>query len=160
MADFEPRIEIAFDCLPLRSVGRVDVPLDASDELRRRVELIKEALGQFGAERTYFLYNAHCVFRFSNSEFDGVCRFEFEGVVRTDAGDRICQESLVAPRLASETCGGVPPEVEAWLAQQVRHAVRIEFDRFIAAGQLDETSRKMGESADLANLSGLSGMDV
>jgi hypothetical protein len=156
----EPRVEIAFDCLPLRSVGRLDVPLDASESFRRRAEDIKAALSEFGPERTYYLYNAHCVFRFSNSEFDGVCRFEFEGVVRTDAGDRICQESLVDPRLMSETCGGIPPEVQSWLAQQVRHAVRVEFDRFIAAGQLDEASRRLGASADLATLGGLSGMGV
>jgi hypothetical protein len=156
-------VDVAFDCLPLRSVGRLDVPLDASDALRRRVERIKAAMEEFGAERTYFLYNARCIFRFANSEIDGVCRFEFEGVVRTDAGDRKCQQTLLDVRLASETCGGIPPLVEAWLAERVRQAVGIEFDRFIAAGQLAVGGEPFDALASLASLGGLggfSGLDV
>jgi hypothetical protein len=151
-------IEIAFDCLPLRSLGRVDVPLDASDAFRSRAERIKGALADFGAERTYYLYNAHCVYRFANSEIDGACRFEFEGVVRTDAGDRKCQYAQLDVRLASETCGGVPAEVVAWLADQVRRGVAVEFDRFIAAGQLERAARVSDMS--LANLGGSAGMGV
>ena len=157
---FEPHIEIAFDCLPLRSVGRVDVPLDASERFRRRVERIKAAFQEFGAERTYFLYNAYCVFRFANSEIDGACRFEFEGVVRTDAGDRKCHESQLDVRLVSETCGGTPAVVEAWLAERVRCAVSIEFDRFIAAGYLAARTEQLGAGTNLADLGGLSGLGV
>jgi hypothetical protein len=151
-------IEIAFDCLPLRSLGRLDIPLDASDAFRSRAERIKAALAEFGAERTYYVYNAHCVFRFANSEFDGACRFEFEGVVRTDAGDRKCQDAQLEVRLASETCGGVPAEVEVWLASQVRRGVAVEFDRFIAAGQLERAAQ--ASDIPLANLGGPAGMGV
>jgi hypothetical protein len=161
MADLDqPRVEIAFDCLPLRSVGRLDIPLDASDAFRRRAGRIKAALADHGAERTYFLYNGHCVFRFANSDIAGACRFEFEGVVRTDAGDRLCQEAIVDARLVSETCGGVPEEATAWLAERVRLAVGIEFDRFIAAGQLAQRADQLGAEANLADVGGLSGMDV
>jgi hypothetical protein len=152
-------VDIAFDCLPLRSVARLDVPLDASDRLRRRGERIKAAIEAFGAERSYFLYNARCVFRFANSEVDGICRFEFDGAVRTDAGDRKCEETMLEVRLVSETCGGLPADVEAWLGERVRRAVAIEFDRFIAAGQLaprDDHSRL----SHLGELTGLEGMDV
>jgi hypothetical protein len=159
-ADFPPRVEIAFDCLPMRSVGRLDIPLDASDAFLRRAERIKAAMNDFGAERTYFLYNGYCVFRFANSEIDGACRLEFEGVVRTDAGDRICQDVHVDVRLASDTCGGVPAAVETWLAQRVRQAVGVEFDRFIAAGQLAERASQLGAGSSLAELSGIAGMDV
>lgn len=159
-SEFQPRIEIAFDCLPLRSVGRLDVPLDASDAFRRRAEQMKSAIAEFGVERTYYLYNAFCVFRFANSDVDGVCRFEFEGVVRTDAGDRLCQQSLVHAWLVSETCGGVPAAVEGWLAERVRSAVAIEFDRFIAAGQLAQRTTELGTIANLTELGGLSGLDV
>lgn len=155
---FEPQIDIAFDCLPLRTVGRLDIPLDASEAFRRRAEHIKAALDAHGAERTYFLYNAHCIFRFANSEIDGACRFEFEGVVRTDAGDRKCQEALVDAWLASETCGGVPPAVAQWLAERVRAAVGIEFDRFIAAGQLAAPTQSA--AAAVAEAEDLSGLDV
>jgi hypothetical protein len=140
----ESAVDIAFDCLPLRLVARLDVPLDASDALRRRAERIKAAIESYGAERTYFLYNARCVFRFANSEVDGVCRFEFEGAVLTDAGDRKCEQAMLDVRLVSETCGGVPAEVEMWLSERVRRAVAIEFDRFIAAGQLETPSDDAG----------------
>lgn len=159
-SDFEPHVEIAFDCLPLRSVGRLDMPLDASDAFRRRADHIKAALNDYGAERTYFLYNGHCVFRFANSEIEGACRLEFEGVVRTDAGDRICQEVHVDAHLAGDTCGGAPPAVQAWLADRVRQAVGIEFDRFIAAGQLAARAEQLGAGSSLADLGGLAGMDV
>jgi hypothetical protein len=154
----DPQIEIAFDCLPLRSIGRVDVPLDASDEFRSRAERIKSALAEHGPDRSYFLTGAHCVFRFANSAIEGACRFEFEGIVRTDVGDRVCRETHLDVRLASDTCGGVPAEVAAWLADRVREAVRIEFDRFIAAGQLERATQTA--AATLAALGGVSGLGV
>jgi hypothetical protein len=156
MPSAELPVDVAFDCLPLRSVGRLDVPLDASDALRSRLARLKAAMEEFGTERTYFLYNAYCVFRFANSEIAGACRFEFEGVVRTDVGDRKFQDAQLHVQLASETCGGVPPEVETWLADRVRQAVGVEFDRFIAAGQLEEH----GEADITASLSGFTGINV
>lgn len=156
----EPTVDIAFDCLPLRTVSRLDVPLDASDSLRQRGERMKAAINTLGLERSYFLYNARCVFRFANSDVDGVCRFEFDGAVLTDAGDRKCERTMLEVRLVSETCGGVPREVETWLAERVRQAVAIEFDRFIAAGQLAASSRESGDPNSLGDISGLGGMDV
>jgi hypothetical protein len=153
----EPSVDIAFDCQPLRSIARLDVPLDASDKLRHRAGLIKGAVETYGAERTYYLYNARCVFRFANSEIDGICRFEFEGVVRTDAGDRKCELAELEIHLVSETCGGVPEAARDWLTGRVREAVRIEFDRFLAAGQGTAASPPreaptIGDSSDLAGL--------
>ena len=159
-AVFEPSVEIAFDCLPLRSVGRIDAPLDASEALCHRAEAIRAALSQFGAERTYFLYNGHCVYRFANSEIHGACRFEFEGVVRTDAGDRKCQETLLQVHLASDTCGGVPAAAATWLSKQVQQAVGIEFDRFIQAGQLDRQGAELGQEPGMGSISWLAGLDV
>jgi hypothetical protein len=156
----ESVIDIAFDCLPLRSVSRLDVPLDASDALRRRAERIKAAIEAFGAERTYFLHNAHCIFRFANSEVDGICRLDFDGFVRTDAGDRRCEQTLLEIRLVSETCGGVPEPVQAWLVERVRRAVAIEFDRFLAAGQLTAQGDDVGSGNILGDIGCLGGMDV
>jgi hypothetical protein len=153
-------VEIEFDCLPLRSMARLDVPLDASDELRERAERMKAAIAAFGVERGYFLYNAHCVFCFANSEVDGVCRFVFEGGVQTDAGDRKCERTLLDVRLTSETCGGVPDAVLAWLTERVRQAVAIEFDRFIAAGQLAARQKELAKSDMLVDISKLAGHGV
>jgi hypothetical protein len=152
----EPSIDIAFDCLPLRSVGRLDVPLDASDELRHRAGLIKGAIENFGAERTYYLYNARCVFRFANSEIEGICRFRFEGVVRTDEGDRQGADAALEIHLVSETCGGLPRLVKEWLFERVRDAACLEFDRFLAAGHLQADAG----ARDLVDLGGVDGSDV
>jgi hypothetical protein len=156
----ESVVDIAFDCLPLRSISRLDVPLDASDALRRRAERIKAAIEAFGAERTYYLYNARCVFRFANSEVVGVCRFNFDGFVRTDAGDRRCEHTLLEIRLVSETCGGMAEPVQAWLVERVRQAAAIEFDRFIAAGQLAVRRDEADNDHTLGDISGLGGMGV
>ena len=38
-------VEITFDCLPLRSVGRLDIPIDASPKYRERCLAIKRSIG-------------------------------------------------------------------------------------------------------------------
>jgi hypothetical protein len=156
----DPTVDIAFDCLPLRSVGRLDVPLDASPLYRQRCERLQAALDVHGAERTYFLYNARCILRFANSEVVGMARFEFEGIVRTDAGDCQTDQVELEIHLANETCGGIPAEVEAWLQQQVRQAVAIDFDRFISAGQLSDRASEVGQLERLSDLGGFAGMHL
>jgi hypothetical protein len=154
-----PCIDIAFDCLPLRTLSRLDIPLDASDAFRRRAEQMKAAITAWGADRSYYLYNAHCIYRFANSEVEGICRFAFEGAVQTDAGDRKCDQTMLDVHLISETCGGLSSEVEAWLADRVRHAVAIEFDRFIAA-QLAAPSDSGSPLTGLDEIAALHGMGV
>ncbi len=153
-------VDVEFDCVPLRSIKRLDIPLDASDLQRRRAARMQAAIGSYGVERTYFLQNARCVFRFANSDVEGVCRFEFEGVARTDAGDRKCEEVNLDVTLVSETCGGVPVAVQQWLIDRVRHAVAIEFDRFLAAGQPAASSPDASEQTPATALGGLGGLDV
>ncbi len=135
--------DIVFDCLPLRSVGRLDAPLDASEEYRARCLRLKQAMETHGTEGTYFLYNAHCVFHLANSEVDGMLRFELEGTVLTDLGDAKTEKADLTVRTAGGTCGDLPEEVEAWFHQAVRRAVAIEFDRFILAGELASTVEKV-----------------
>lgn len=158
-SDHQP-VEIVFECLPLGMITRLDIPLDASDAYRARCERIKAAIVSHGAKHTYYLYGGHCLFRFANSEVDGSCRFDFDGVVRTDTGDRKTEACELTCSLTSETCGGVPSEVSAWLQERVRQAVAIEFDRFIAAGHIAQRRHEMGEGASLADLAVFAGMDV
>ena len=75
----EPHVDIAFDCLPLRSVGRVDVPLDASPAFRARCQQLQHAIDTHGTSDAYFLYNTRCVFRLANSDIDNMLRFSFDG---------------------------------------------------------------------------------
>jgi hypothetical protein len=146
--------EILFDCLPLRSVGRLDVPLDASDGYRARFLRLKEALSAHGTENAYFLYNAHCVFRLANSDVDGMLRFEFEGTAVADLSDAKTEKVDLEVRTAGGTCGDLPEPVEAWFHQTVRRAVAIEFDRFILEGDLAnriEQIEKMKADSDVAD---------
>jgi len=153
-------LDIAFDCLPLRSLGRLDVPLDASPTYQSRQQRLQAALETHGAEQTYFLYNARCIFRFSNSEIEGMARFEFDGIVRTDAGDLLTDYVDLDVRLVSETCDGISSEVASWLEHRVCKAVAIEFDRFISAGNLTTRSDELGQLEKLSDLGDFAGMHV
>ena len=79
-------------------------------------------------------------------------RFNFEGIVRTDAGDAITEQTDLEIELCSETCSGVPAEVLPWLQQRVDQAVAIEFDRFISAGQLSSRTSELGQVERLSDL--------
>ena len=46
-------VEITFDCLPLRSLSRLDIPIDASPKFRAKCERIKQALETHGSLNTY-----------------------------------------------------------------------------------------------------------
>jgi hypothetical protein len=156
----DPYVDISFDCLPLRAVGRTDVPLDASPSFRARTEHLKRVVEAHGAENAYFLYNAHCVYRLANSEIDGMLRFSFEGAVVTDASDAKAERGDLDVELVGETCGGVPRHVLSWLECAVEQAVLIEFDRFIAAGMLAHRVGELGEVKQLADLADFSGMNL
>jgi hypothetical protein len=132
MADY---VDIAFDCVPLRTVAQLRPPLDASPEYRRRCERVASAIAQYGAARTYLLENAHCTFHLANSQVAGMVRFEFSGIVRTDASDARAEHVELEVHLAAETCDGVPEAARSWLADQVQRAVILELDRYLAAGR-------------------------
>jgi hypothetical protein len=136
-------VEISFDCLPLRSVGRLDVPLDASPKYRQRCERIKQALDRHGSHNTYFLYNAACVFHLTNRENFGTLEFRLEGTVITDAADMRATSADLDVELARETCDWLTAPVVAWFERAVQHAVCVEFERYIAAGDLARTKERI-----------------
>jgi hypothetical protein len=156
----ENPIDIAFDCLPLRSVGRVDIPLDASPEFRARLEHLKRAIDAHGIENAYFLYNSRCVYRLANSDVEGMLRFSFEGTLLTDLSDAKADRADLAIELVSETCGGVPAVVVDWFCGAVEQAVLVEFDRFIAAGHLAKRVDELARLTQLAELSSFAGMNL
>jgi len=156
----EPLVDIAFDCLPLRSVGRVDVPLDASPAFRARCQQLQRAIDTHGTANAYFLYNTRCVFRLANSDVDNMVRFSFNGTVLTDRSDCKADRADLAVELTAETCGGIPSEVLAWFGGVVERAVLIEFDHFIAAGSLAERVHQLGKVASVADLADFAGMGV
>jgi hypothetical protein len=156
-----PHVDIAFDCLPLRLVGRVDVPLDASPEFRRRCERLQQAIDVHGTQGAYFLYNTRCVFRMANSDIANMLRFSFEGTVLTDRSDCKADRADLAVELVASTCGEpLPPEVLAWFRRVIHQAVLIEFDHFISAGRLAERVDRLGSVDSIADLSDFAGMNL
>lgn len=138
-------VEITFDCLPLRSVVRVDVPLDASPKYRERCSRVKSAIEKHGTHNTYYLYNAKCVFHLTNRDDHGMIEFSFEGTVFTDASDLRAERCELTASLARETCDWLIEPVVNWFRESVRHAVAAEFDRYIEAGDLQRTKERIAK---------------
>jgi hypothetical protein len=136
-------VEITFDCLPLRSLGRFDIPIDASPEQRALGERIRRAVEKHGVHNVYYLCNARCVFRLTNHEQIGMIEFAFEGSVLTDAADQKTLHCDLTVALHREVCPWLTAPAVEWLGETVVEAVRIEFDRYIAAGDLEKTIRRM-----------------
>jgi hypothetical protein len=129
-------VEIAFDCLPLRSIGRLDVPLDASPNYRAFCERLKTALARHGSHNAYYLHRAHCTFHLTNKPEVGMLEFRFEGTVLTDPDDAVTIATDLETELVRETCDWLVEPAVAWFRETVEHAVRAEFDRYIEAGDL------------------------
>ena len=138
-------VKISFDCLPLRSVGRLDIPLDASPKYRQRCLDIKGAIEKHGSHNTYYLYNASCIFHLTNRENYGTLEFAFEGTVITDASDMQAKHADLAVELSRETCDWLTAPVVDWFSQSVQYAVCVDFDRYIEAGDLARTKERMAE---------------
>ena len=138
-------VEISFDCLPLRSVGRLDAPLDASPKFQQFCERVKTALEKHGAHNTYYLYNAQCAYHLANSSEVGLIAFAFEGVAITDESDQSTKHCDLSVELTRETCPWLTEPIVAWFAATVQHSVTVEFDRFIAAGDLTQAKERLAK---------------
>ncbi len=136
-------VEIVFDCLPLRSVSRVDVPLDASPKLAQKMLRVKAAIDKHGTLNTYFLHNATCTFHLTNDPNIGMVQFDFEGVMLTDSSDLMAQRSELRVELKRETCGWLNQAIVDWLAESVRQSVLVEFNRYIHNGDLSKTLERV-----------------
>lgn len=138
-------VEITFECLPLRSVPRLDIPIDASPKFREQCLRIKAAMAKHGNHNVYYLHNARCVYHLANHDTDAVLEFAFDGVVLTDTNDRRAVATDLNVTLHSETCSWLTHPIVEWFDKTVGEAVRIEFDRYIDAGDLAKTEQRMRE---------------
>ena len=138
-------VDITFDCLPLRTITRMDIPIDASPKYRARCEAIKSAIDKHGAHNSYYLYNAHCIFHVVNSEKIGAIDFGLEGTILTDAEDKSCRRSDLSVELIGETVDWLSEPIIRWFSETVSHAVQCEFDRYIAAGDLDKARERIAK---------------
>jgi hypothetical protein len=136
-------VEITFDCMPLRSVGRLDIPLDASPKYRQRCERVKSAIDRHGTHNSYFLYNARCTFHVTNHTETGMIQFRFEGTLLTGADDLHSETCDLEVELLRETCDWLTEPVVNWFRDTVTRAVLVEFDRYIEAGDLEQTKKRL-----------------
>jgi len=136
-------VDITFDCLPLRSVGRLDIPIDASPKYRALCERIKQSIDKHGSHNSYYLYNAKCAYHLLNQSDRGLIELKFEGVILTDADDVRTQRSDLQVELARETCEWLTEPIIQWFATTVSHSVEAEFDRYIEAGDLAQAKRRI-----------------
>ena len=136
-------VEIEFDCLPLRSVTRIDVPVDASPKYEQFVLRVKAAMEKHGTHNTYYLHHGTCTFHLTNDAKRGAVAFTVEGCVMTDSEDRRTRAVDVDVQLSRESCSWLSEPAVAFLAESVRHALVVEFDRYIAAGDLKKTEERI-----------------
>ena len=156
-----PPIAITFDCTPLRSVPRLDIPLDASPRYRARLERMQRAVAAHGTRNAYYLTDGSCTFRFTNDSDSGWVRFRFEGTVFTDSIDLKTTGSDLTIELDVETCDWLTQPAVEWLTISVKHAVEAEFDRYIAAGDLAKARERIArEQAASDEAGGFLGMNL
>lgn len=154
-------VEISFDCLPLRSVGRLDIPIDASPKYRQRCERIKAALAQHGSHNSFYLYNAACKLHLTNSEEVGMLDFRFEGTVLTDVDDLKTVAAHLTVTVERETCDWLTEPIVEWFRETVHRAVMVEFDRYISAGDLKQAIQRAAEmQAEIERSGGYVGMGL
>ncbi len=154
-------VEISFDCVPMRTLGRLDVPLDAPPGFRALVQRVKRAVEKHGQHNAYYLHNARYLVQLANDPQVGMLEFRFEGTVLTDPEDRKTLQSDLDVQLARETCDWLTEPVVAWFRETVKRAVQVEFDRYIAAGDLQRTKERLARlEAESDARSGFLGMGL
>ena len=147
-------VEVEFDCLPLRSVTRMDVPVDASPVYEQFVLRVKDAITKHGTHNTYYLHRGRCVYHLTNDPSRGEVAFAFEGTVMTGQKDLRTRGVEIAVQLDNETCSWLSEPIVGFLSESVQHAVMVEFDRYIQAGDLEKTEeriRQLNEQSDASD---------
>ncbi|TWT79926.1 hypothetical protein CA13_13370 [Planctomycetes bacterium CA13] len=136
-------VEIEFDCLPLRSVVRMDVPIDASPAYEQFVARVKAAMAKHGSHNTYYLHRGACRYYLTNDPQIGMVEFAFEGTVMTGEKDLKTKALELKVELKGETCSWLTEPLVGSLAESAEHAVMVEFDRYIEAGDLKKTEERI-----------------
>ena len=126
---------------------RFDIPLDASPVYRARLERMQRAVASHGTRNAYYLSDGSCTFRFTNDPAIGWVRFRFEGTLLTDDADAKTIGSDLDVALDQETCDWLTQPAVEWLKLAAKHAVEIEFDRYIAAGDLSRALERLARLA-------------
>ena len=138
-----PAVEITFDCLPLRSIARLDAPMDATPEQEALYDRIRRAIRQHGLHNTYYVHRGTCAFQLTNDPQTGRLAFGFDGTVLTDDTDCRTSGVCLAIQLLENTCDWLTADVLRWFRETVNRAVTVEFDRYVASGDLQRTQARI-----------------
>jgi hypothetical protein len=137
----------------------MDIPIDASPAYRARCERIKKAIETHGSHNTYFLYNASCAYHLTNNAELGLLEYTFEGTALTDDADQKTVQCHLEVQLKRETCEWLTEPIVNWFKETVPHSVSVEFDRYIAAGDLAQTVQRVARlQAETEGKGGFVGM--
>ena len=136
-------VDITFTCLPLRSIPSFSPPADASPEVVSLHRRLRDAAAKHGLHNSYHLHDGKCVFHLTNHEQAGMLEFAFQGTVLTDAEDLKTLGCDLEVQLARAACEWLTAPATDWFSDSVREAVKVEFDRFIAAGDLGKTIQRI-----------------
>ena len=136
-------VDITFRCLPLRSVASFAPPVDAPQEVAVTYRRLRAAAQKHGLHNTYYLHEGTCTFHLTNHDQIGTIEFAFAGTVLTDAGDVHTLRCDLEVELTGEVCEWLVAPVVDWFAESVREAVKVEFDRFIVAGDLGKAIERL-----------------
>ncbi len=117
--------------------------MDASDEAEAVFGRLRTAAHKHGLHNAYYLHAGNCVFHLTNHEQIGMLEFAFSGTVLTDQDDMHTLSCDLDVELAGEACPWLVAPVVEWFAETVREAVKIEFDRFIVAGDRDKAIERL-----------------
>jgi len=147
-------VQVKFDCLPLRSITRLDVPIDASPKYRAFCERVKKAMELHGTFNAYYLYNASCIYHLTNRDDIGMLEFQFEGTVLTDNEDMHAERGDLNIELLRETCDWMTEPVVNWFRDTVVRTVLVEFDRYIEAGDLLKARERLAKLQATSDESG------
>ena len=137
------QVEIVFDCFPLRGVDRLNVSPDASPKFQQLCQRIRQAAEKHGHHNSYYLHNARCVYHLTNDPNVGMLAFGFEGTLLTDTEDQKTLSADLAVELRGDTCDWLTEPIVVWFRETVSRAVVVEFDRYIAAGDLAQTLQRL-----------------
>lgn len=136
-------VEVTFDCVPLRTVVRSDPPLDASPGFLALWDRVQRAIQQYGRHNSYYLFHGQCTFHLTHDATVGTLSFAFEGCLLTDSEDKVAAACDLETTLKGDTCDWATEPILRWFGESVRHAVLVEFNRFIAAGDLEKTVERL-----------------
>lgn len=147
-------VSIEFDCIPMRTVSRYDVPVDASPGLEKLMRRMRDCVQKHGTHNTYYLHRGKCVFYLTNDPEQGRLEFEFDGVILTDENDVKTRGADLEVTLLKETCPWINQSIVQWFHGTVARAVEVEFDRYIQAGDLQRTQQRLAEMQQQEQASG------